>query len=53
MLRLDIATRRRVIVLRQSVYSVREIKKRLNEENISISLQALFNLVKNTVKQVN
>ena len=44
--RLDIATRRRVIVLRQSGYSVREIKKRLNEENISISLQALFNLVK-------
>ena len=44
--RLDIATRRRVIVLKQSGYSIAEIKQRLSEENISISLQSLFSLVK-------
>lgn len=44
--RLDISTRRRVVFLKQSGYSIAEIKKRLNEENISISLQSLFNLVK-------
>ena len=44
--RLDIAARRRVIVLKQSGYSIAEIKQRLSEENISISLQSLFSLVK-------
>ena len=44
--RLDIATRRRVVVLKQSGYSIAEIKQRLSEENISISLQSLFSLVK-------
>lgn len=44
--RLDISTRRRVIVLLQAGYTIVKIKKRLNEENISISLQALHNLVK-------
>ena len=44
--RLDIAARRRVIVLKQSRYSIAEIKKRSSEENISISLQSLFSLVK-------
>ena len=44
--RLDIAARRRVIVLKQSGYSIAEIKQRLSGENISISLQSLFSLVK-------
>ena len=44
--RLDIAARRRVIVLKQSGCSIAEIKKPLSEENISISLQSLFSLVK-------
>ena len=44
--RLDIATRRRVIILKLSGYSVSEIRKHLSEENISISLQSLFSLVK-------
>ena len=44
--RLDISTRRRVIVLHQAGYSILKIRKRLNQENISISLQALFSLVK-------
>ena len=43
---LDIAARRRVIVLKQSGYSIAEIKQRLSEENISISLQSLFSLIK-------
>ena len=34
------------MVLKQSGYSIAEIKKRLSEENISISLQSLFSLVK-------
>ena len=44
--RLNIETRRRVIVLKQAGYSFVEIKKRLGEEDIAISLQALHNLVK-------
>ena len=44
--RLDISTRRRVVFLKQAEYSIAEIQKRLKEENISISSQALFNLVR-------
>lgn len=33
-------------MLKEAGYSVAEIRKRLNEENISISLQALFSLLK-------
>lgn len=44
--RLNIETRRRVVVLKQAGFSFTEIKKRLGEENIPISLQALHNLVK-------
>lgn len=44
--RLDICTRRRVVYLRQNGHSIAEIQKRLKEENISISAQALFNLVR-------
>ena len=43
--RLDINTRR-VVFLKQAGYSIAEIQKRLKEENISISSQALFNLVR-------
>ena len=43
---LNIETRRRVIVLKQAGYSFVEIKKRLGEKDIAISLQALHNLVK-------
>ena len=39
-------TRRRVIYLRSSGYSIAEIRKRLCDENISVSSQALFNLIK-------
>ena len=46
MTRLDISTRRRILVLRGLGYSVSDITKRLNEENISISRQAIFNLIK-------
>ena len=44
--RLDIDTRRRVVTLRQAGHSVTDIRKRLKEENIIISLQALFNLLR-------
>lgn len=44
--RLDMTTRRRVIYLRSSGYSVAEIRKRLSDENISVSSQVLFNLIK-------
>ena len=44
--RLSIEARRRVIALRGIGYSVQEIRKRLAEENISISLQSLFNLLR-------
>lgn len=44
---LSISTRRRVIALYQSgLYSIREIRRRLREESIFISLQALWNLVR-------
>ena len=43
--RLDIETRR-VIFLSRSGYSVSQIKKRLKQENINISLAALYNLLK-------
>ena len=46
MARLNVSTRRRVILLKEAGYSVVDIRKRLSEENISISLQALYNLVK-------
>jgi len=39
------AARRRAIILRSSGHSVAEIRKHLSKENISISLQALFNLI--------
>ena len=44
--RLDIETRRRVVFLSRSGYSVSQIKKRLEQENIRISLVALCNLLK-------
>ena len=44
--RLDVPTRQRLILLKEAGYSIAEIRKCLNEENVSISLQALFNLVK-------
>ena len=46
MTRLDIATRRWILVLKSLDYSVSDITKRLNEENISISRQAIFNLIR-------
>ena len=46
MTHLDISTRRRILVLKGLGYSVSDITKRLNEENISISRQAIFNLIK-------
>ena len=46
MSRLDIDTRRRVVFLKSTGYSVSQIKKQLQEENIIISSQALFNLLK-------
>lgn len=44
--RISIETRRRVITLKRTGFSVAEIKKRLGEEDILISLQALHNLIK-------
>lgn len=44
--RLEVSTRRRVLFLHQSGHSISEIKKRLIEESIFISSQALFNLVR-------
>ena len=44
--RLSISIRRRVVYLRQVVYSITEIQRGLNEESILISSQALFNLVR-------
>ena len=43
---LDIEARQRVIILRQAGYSVADIRKHLEEENIVVSLQALFNLLR-------
>ena len=39
-----LTTRRRVIALKSSGYSVAEIRKSLSEENVLVSLQVLFNL---------
>ena len=44
--RLSIEARKRVIILRSVGYSIQEIRERLAEENISISLQSLFNLLR-------
>ena len=44
--KIDLTTRRRVVVLYARGYSVRSIKKRLEEENILISVPALYNLLK-------
>ena len=44
--RLSIEARKRVIILRSIGYSIQEIRERLAEENISISLQSLFNLLR-------
>ena len=46
MARLDMTTRRRVIYLKSSGFSVSEIRKRLCDENISVSHQALCSLIK-------
>ena len=44
--RMDMYTRRRVVHLRSLGYSIAEIRKRFSNDNISISAQALFNLIK-------
>ena len=44
--RLHLQTRKRVIVLNLRGYSVSAIKKRLEEENIYISSQAIYNLLR-------
>ena len=44
--RMDMSTRRRVNALRYSDYSVAEIRKRLSKENMLVSSQALFNLIR-------
>ena len=46
MARLDVSTRRRVLLLKEASHSDVDKRKHLSEENISINLQALFNLVK-------
>ena len=46
MVHLDVSIRRRIILLKEAGHSVVDIRKCLSEENISISLQALYNLVK-------
>ena len=43
--RIDLTTRRRVVILYERGYSVRSIKKRLEEENVVISVPALYNLL--------
>ena len=44
--RLDIETRRRVVALRRHGYSVRAIKQRLLEEHISVSIVAIYSLLR-------
>ena len=44
--RLDVSTRGRVVVLRQKGYSVREIRARLMEEGIPVSLVSIYKLLK-------
>ena len=43
--RIHLTTRRRVVVLYKRGYSVKSIKKRLEEENIVISVPALHNFL--------
>ena len=43
---LDMDTKKRVIALRSSDYSVAEIRKCLSEENITLSSQVFFNLIR-------
>ena len=43
---LDIDTRRRLVFLKITGYLVSQIKKQLQEENIIISSQALFSLLR-------
>ena len=44
--RLDLQSRKRVILLNLRGYSVSAIKKRLEEESIYVSVQALYNLLR-------
>ena len=44
--RLDIETRRRVVALRRHGYSVPAIKQRLLEEHISVSIAAIYALLR-------
>ena len=44
--RLDVDTRRRVVILRDRGYSVSQIKARLLEENIVVSLVSIYKLLK-------
>ena len=46
MARLSIESRMRVITLRSRGYSILQIRKRLQEENIIVSRQAIYSLVK-------
>lgn len=42
--RLDVATRKRVIVLRRLGYSVRDVQRRLSQEGIAVSVRSLQRL---------
>ena len=42
--RLQVGTRKRVIILRRLGYSIRDIQRRLNEEDIEVSLRSLQRL---------
>jgi len=44
--RLSIEARRRVVCLLASGYSVKNIYQRLQQENVDVSIQAIYNLVK-------
>ena len=44
--RISVETRRRVVLLKNSGYTMKEIRERLLEEDISISLVSLFRLLK-------
>ena len=46
MVRLSIESRMRVITLRSRGYSILQIWQRLQEENITVSRQAIYSLVK-------
>ena len=43
--RLDLQSRRKIIILRRLGYSILEIKKRLEEENILVTRQSLYKLL--------